>query len=107
MGWPTLPATAASVELTPADHRTINAFRQVLLEQGFRHTLATDHAFSPEVLELFTAGADQAAFAVWREATGIIAADLRDDRMRRIQQSNMVEALDWISSASAAFSLAG
>ncbi len=84
---------------TPGDHRTICGYRSVLHGLGGRQTIATDHEFSPEVLEVFAPGQPDAAFALWRDPSGIVIADLRSGPARVLDQSSMDDALSWVSAA--------
>ena len=90
---------AGSLALTPTDHRTIRDFHPVLQSRGWRHTVTTDYPFSPEVFEIFTDGEPAAAFAVWRERSGIVVADLRVQGATASARAGMADALEWVSSA--------
>ncbi len=92
------PQRDVSLALTPGDHRAIHEFRPVLRDRGLRHTLATDYPFSPEVFEVFASGESAAVFAVWRELSGIVVADLRVQGATAKQRAGMADALDWVSS---------
>jgi len=80
--------------LTLADHKAVHAFRAVLRRHGGRQTIAVDHAFAPEVVEIFASGRDEAAFVLWREPDGIAAIEFRAGETRRLAAATMGECLE-------------
>ena len=87
----------SGLPFTPADHRAICAFRDRLIRGGGRHTLATDHDFSPEVLEVFAAGLEEAAFVLWRETGSVWVVDLRPPSGATRELPGIAEALAFVA----------
>ncbi len=90
---------ARATPLTSADHRAMRAFRPVLHRHGGRQTIATDYDFSPEVVEIYTPGRDEAVFLLWREPEGIAALSVGDRAARRLAAATMRECLERIGSS--------
>ena len=95
-------ATGLSSSLTPGDHRAMQEFRPVLRRHHGRQTIATDYEFSPEVVEIFACGRDEAAFILWREGDGIAALEMRERDSRWLGVTSMAECLQRIGCALAA-----